>query len=435
MFSRHVFIFCIFLISSLSALKIEITEGTRKAIPIAVVDFKGDTKEKSVADVIRQDLLASGLFIPVSNSGLALSSDMNQAIDYSSWQKISANFLVLGQIDTNSDGLKIDFVVYDIASKQNILGLSVTVDNISKWRRAGHMIADAIYQRITGEAPFFDSSITFVSETGSKGRRQKTIMVADWDGHNAVAITSGNKLVLTPRYAPNNQEIAYLSYESEAPKVVLMNIATKSKKDLGAFSGMTFAPKFSSDGNFMVMSLAKGGSSAVYKLDLRTNALSQLTSHKSIDTSPCFSPQITDIVFTSDRDGIEQLYVMNVDGSNVHRISFGGGKYSQPIWSPRGDMIAFTKQIAGKGFFIGVMNKDGTGERVIASGYLVEAPSWSPNGRYLMFTRENNIKGSKGLSKIHMIDITGYGETVVKTPHDASDISWSNLRSRPLIQN
>ncbi len=109
--------------------------------------------------------------------------------------------------------MTIDFIVYDIASKKSILSLSVTADDPKTWRQVGHKIADAIYHRITGEAPFFDSKITYISETGPRSKRMKKLMLADWDGKNPKALTGGEKLVLTPRFSPNNHDIAYLSYE------------------------------------------------------------------------------------------------------------------------------------------------------------------------------------------------------------------------------
>ena len=106
---------------------------------------------------------------------------------------------------------------------------------------------------------------------------------------------------------------------------------------------MTFAPRFSPDGNRVVLSRAENGVSNLFALDLRTRRPIRLTDSQAIDTSPCFSPDGSKIVFNSDRGGSQQLYVMNADGSDVKRISFGSGKYGTPVWSPRGDLIAFTK--------------------------------------------------------------------------------------------
>jgi TolB protein len=186
---------------------------------------------------------------------------------------------------------------------------------------------------------------------------------------------------------------------------------------------MTFAPRFSPDGNKVVMSLSVGGNSDLFVMDLRTRRIDQLTSDPAIDTSPSYAPDSSRVTFNSDRGGSPQLYVMNADGSNPQRISFGDGRYSTPVWSPRGDLIAFTKQHKGL-FYIGVMRPDGSGERLLSKSYLDEGPTWSPNGRVLMFFRETPT--SKGnVSKLFSVDLTGYNERLVVTPLDGSDPAWS----------
>jgi TolB protein len=179
----------------------------------------------------------------------------------------------------------------------------------------------------------------------------------------------------------------------------------------------------------MVMSIARGGDTQLYSMDLRSRSLHQLTNTPGIiNTSPSYSPDGHHIVFNSDRGGSQQLYVMDASGGNVQRISFGDGKYGTPVWSPRGDLIAFTK-ITGGQFYIGVMRPDGSGERVISQSYLDEGPTWSPNGRVIMFFRQTpqSRSGSGGRSHLYSIDLTGRNLREVVTPLDASDPAWSPL--------
>src|SRR3546814_3957527 len=77
---------------------------------------------------------------------------------------------------------------------------------------------------------------------------------------------------------------------------------------------MTFAPRFSPDGNQVVMSLARNGVTDIYRMDLRTRQVTQLTNSPSIDTSPSYSPDGTQITFNSDRGGTQQPYVMAANG-------------------------------------------------------------------------------------------------------------------------
>ncbi len=123
----------------------------------------------------------------------------------------------------------------------------------------------------------------------------------------------------------------------------LFNIDSGQQEAIGDFPGMTFAPRFSPEGNRVVFSRAENGASNIFVLDLRTRRPSRLTEGNVIDTTPSYSPDGARIVFNSDRGGSQQLYVMDANGGEAKRISFGSGKYGTPVWSPRGDLIAFTK--------------------------------------------------------------------------------------------
>ena len=211
------------------------------------------------------------------------------------------------------------------------------------------------------------------------------------------------------------------------PRVYILDIDSGQQEVVGDFPNMTFAPRFSPDGNKIVMSLAVGGNSDIYTMDLRTREVRRLTRDPAIDTSPSYSPDGSQLTFNSDRGGNQQIYVMKADGGSVRRISFGHGRYATPVWSPRGDLIAFTKILKGR-FYIGVMRPDGSGERLLSEGYLVEGPSWAPNGRVIVFFRENpNAPDGKGVDKLYSIDLTGYNEREIVTPMDGSDPAWSPL--------
>jgi len=407
-------------------LRVDVTQGNIQPLPIAIPDFIGDPSGAQIAGVVRADLDRSGLFKVLDpKSFVDQVKDINTIPNFGNWRVINAQALVTGQVQHQPDGrLRLDFRLWDVAGGSQMVGLQyyTTPDN---WRRIAHLVSDAIYQRVTGEKGYFDTRIVFISESGPATNRKKRLAVMDEDGANPKFLTNGSYLVLTPRFNPTAQMIAYMSYIGSKPRVYLFDMESGKQEMLGNFPNMTFSPRFSHDGNKVVMSLENAGNSDIYVMDLRTRSVSRLTSDPAIDTSPSFSPDGTQIAFESDRGGSQQVYVMNADGSNPHRISFGGGKNGTPVWSPRGDLIAFTKQ-AGGAFRIGVMRPDGSGERMITDGWEDEGPTWAPNGRVLMFGRSE--RGGRG-SSIWSVDVTGRNERRVTTPGSASDPAWS-----PLIQ-
>jgi TolB protein len=415
-----------------AALQVRVDQGVTEPIPLAIPDFLGNGQAgKDIAGVVRADLERSGLFRSLNPASfIEKISDINAPPRFGDWRTIQAQGLVTGQATMQPDGrLRVDFRLWDIFGEAQMVGLQymTTPEN---WRRIAHLVSDAIYERITGEKGYFDTRVVFVAESGPKLNRRKRLAVMDQDGANPVFLTQGDYLVLTPRFNPTAQMIAYMSYIQGRPRVYLFDLETGRQEALGNFPTMTFSPRFSPDGKSVVMALETNGNSDIYLMDLATRTTKRLTNDPGIDTAPSFSPDGKQICFESSRSGSQQIYVMNVDGTNVHRISFGEGKNGTPVWSPRGDLISFTK-ITPSYFGVGVMRPDGSGERLLTHGWQDEGPTWAPNGRVIMFTRtlQAGSNGVGGGSQIWSIDITGRNERRVLSPGDASDPAWS-----PLIQ-
>jgi TolB protein len=434
----YLFAFMLFIISAgtvgAQTQRLDITEGQIAPIPIAIAEFTGpdglpSEVGRQISQVISDDLVSSGLFSAVDSAAFIKPPESPSIRpDFSNWSPLGAKGLLVGSAFLDADGLmQIEFVLWDIVSQRNITEGGGSA-NQSGIRRIAHQIADFVYQEFTGDSPYFDTQVVYVSESGPRDRRVKRLAIMDQDGFNHKFLTSGLDLVLTPRFSPTAHEIAYLNYFNDEPNVYLLDIASGRTERLGSFPGMTFAPRFDPDGNKLIMSLAQDGQTDIFQMDLRTQSLTQLTRSASIDTSPSFAPNGSRVVFNSDRGGSQQLYVMDANGKNVKRISFGKGRYATPVWSPRGDIIAFTKMLKGE-FFIGVMNVDGSGERLLARGFLVEAPTWAPNGRVLMYFKQEPVSndGQGGETYLYRVDITGFNERRVNTPADASDPAWSPL--------
>lgn len=421
----HALIGLYFINAAKALVEIDINQANIEPLPVAITEFlSNEDIGRQMSDVIEADLKRSGLFRPIEKAAfIEKINDPNQSPRFADWTVINAQALVTGSVMREADGrLRIEFRLWDTVANQQMIGQRLFARS-ENWRRVAHIIADAIYERLTGEKGYFDTRIVFVSESGPKTNRIKRLAIMDQDGANLQMLTDGADLVLTPRFSPSRQEITYMSFESGQPRVYLLQLETGQRELVGNFPGMTFSPRFSSDGQKIIMSLQEGGNANIYTMDLRTRQTTRLTNSAAIDTSPSYSPDGRQIVFESDRGGRQQLYVMDANGQNQRRISFGSGSYSTPVWSPRGDLIAFTKRAGGK-FSIGVMNIDGSRERILTTGFHNEGPTWAPNGRVLMFFRQPAGSGGPQLTSI---DLTGYNEQQVVTPNFASDPAWSPL--------
>jgi TolB protein len=406
--------------------EVDINKGQLTPLPVAIAPFGGE-HGADIAQVVTADLQRSGYFAPVDSTTFPEKTlDVNVPPTYDRWRGINTQALVDGSSEIGPDGrLHVNFRLWDIFQQEEVKGAGTTFTaSPENWRKVAHMIADKVYERLTGAKGYFDSKIVFVAESGPRGHRVKQLEIMDQDGANPEYLPASSKgELLTPRFSPSGgQEIAYLELTADYSRIWIFNMETDRKEALGPYSGQVFAPRFSADGQKVAFSMVRAGNTDIYVADLRTRETKRLTTDPSIDTSPSFSPDGAQITFNSDRSGTPQIYVMNADGSGLHRISRGAGQYNTPVWSPTGDWIAFTKQ-QGAQFSIGVMKPDGSDERILSTSYFEEGPTWAPNGRYIMFHRE-----APGVEpSLWTVDITGRVEKQLPTPGGASDPTWSPL--------
>ncbi|MEL6689076.1 MAG: Tol-Pal system beta propeller repeat protein TolB [Pseudomonadota bacterium] len=413
-------------------LRLEITEGVIEPLTFAIPAFEAENDAarqlaQDVSRVVASDLSGTGLFREIpATSFIAQRAAFAAPVRFPDWRAINAQAMITGAVAVSGGQVTVKFRIYDVFSGAELGQGQQLVGTEAGWRRMAHKVADQVYSRITGEAPYFDSRVVFISETGPKGNRRQRVALMDYDGANVQFLTDSSSIVLNPRFSPTGDRILYTSYETGFPQIFMLDVATVGRRSLDTGDGsMGFAPRFAPNGRTAVYSLEQGGNSDLYTIDLASGARQRLTNAPSIETAPSYSPDGRQIVFESDRSGTQQLYVMPANGGEARRISFGEGRYSTPVWSPRGDLIAFTKQTKGR-FAIGVMRVDGSEERLLSASPLDEGPTWSPNGRVIMFTRET--LGENGAPSIYSVDITGRNLKRIELPNAASDPAWGPLQ-------
>jgi TolB protein len=415
---------------------IDVNRARTEPIPIAVPDLGGpdgasEQLGRDIGGVISNDLARSGLFRMIDHAAFIQSGPIGATPNFQNWKPTGAQALVTGSVQAGGGGqVRVEFRLWDILPGTQIQGTAYTTTQ-GNWRRIAHIMADVIYERLLGEKGYFDTRVVYISATGPRDRRTKRLAIMDQDSENNRLLTDGSWLVLTPRFHPTRDQIAFMSYANNRPRVYLFDLTSGRQTQLGDFAGMTFAPRFSPDGGSVVMAVSNGGGSDIISVDLGSRVPRKLTESGSIDVSPCYSPDGSQIAFASDRGGDQQIYTMGAGGGGARRISFGNGRYATPVWSPRGDLIAFTRYAGDtSNFSIGVMHPDGSGERLLAEGWLVEGPTFAPNGRVLMFYQESRARDARGTgfgSRLSSVDITGFNQRPVPTPTDASDPAWSPL--------
>lgn len=422
-------------INTKAELRIDVTEGTFKPVPIAITPFEGSGDPQlagigqEITQVIVNDLESCGLFKVIDPAAHIQSAhDVMTHPRYADWKILNAEALVGGLVHREGGLVRVEFRLFDLFAEGQLVGES-KVSSPESLRRVAHQIADAIYERITGDKGYFDTRVVYIAESGPEMKRKYRLAIMDQDGENHQYLTSGHSMVLTPRFSPRidgapPRQVAYVDFgaNGKSPNLHIHDLETGQSASLGAVHGQKMSPRFSPKGDHIILSSAKDGAASLYKLHLGSKKLERLTTTSAtIDVSPCYSPDGSKIVYISDRGGKPQIYVKDASsGGEGTRISFSKGRYDNPVWSPRGDLIAFTRQ-NGNIFYIGVMKPDGSGERMLDSGYLLEGPTWAPNGREVMYTCQPSSGSKVGLASV---DIVGFNKRKINIPGEGSYPTW-----------
>ncbi len=324
--------------------------GMTRPIPVALVGFSGEAES-----VLKFDLYVQGFSF--------VSPDTAQY-----------------EISGSNSGNVIGYVTDNFA-KKNLLSRSYVG---SSMRREAHAFADDIVKTITGQNGIAQTKIAFKAQrpdgTGE-------IYVSDYDGYNAVSVTSDDAIVAAPAWVPDRLALYYTSYKLGNPDIFYHNLSTGERRVFAGFSGLNTKAAVSRDGR-VAMILSRSGWPEVWTCQPDGSNFRRMTSDIE-DSSPCWSPDGQWILFATKINGRRTLAKVPADGGPVQRVPTPGAlNPTEPDWSPDGKWIAFTSQMGE--FDICVMPADGGAPpAVLVRG---QDPSWSPNSRTLIFDQNDNYR-------------------------------------------
>lgn len=358
--------------------KIVVSGEANGAIPVALSGFTGE-----VAEVLQFDLFVQGFKIVARDR---------------------AQFLISGSNAGNVQG-RVTLAFGDGgAASTPLLSKSYTGGSL---RRQAHAFADDIVSATTGRKGIGQTRIALKVDTGANSE----IYVADFDGHNAQAVTRDNTIVAAPTWVPGKLALYYTSYKLGNPDIFRHDLGNGQRDAVARYSGLNTSAAVSPDGSKVAMILSKSGSPDVYVCNADGSGLKQLTTMREDESSPCWSPDGQWICFAGKKDERRSLWKVPASGGSPQRISTAGvSNPTEPDWSPDGKLIVFTSM--GRYFSVCTVPASGGEATVLADG---EDPSWAPNSRTVVYTRR--VSGGRRLS---LLDVP------TKQTKDASRISGNN---------
>jgi TolB protein len=372
-----------------AVIEFKITKSTEAKQLIAIVPFgwqhSGEPLPAGIAAIVADDLARSGLFEPIPFDSLPSRPFQHAQINFKDWRLLGPGNLVIGNVTPAVEGgYVVEFQLYDVLRSKQIVGYQLTASK-QAMRRVAHKIADQIYKKLTGIPGAFDTKVAYVTEVrNADGEARYALSVADVDGHNERVILDSARPVMSPSWSPDGKKLAYVSFESDQPRIFIQEIATGERELIASFPGINGAPAFSPDGRRLAMTLSKDGNPEIYVMELQTRRLRRITRNVAIDTEPSWSPDGQSLVFTSDRGGKPQIYRTAVEEGRPERITFEGSYNARPVYSPDGTKLALVHRDEGR-YRIGLLDLENGALQVLTESDLDESPSFAPNGSMILY--------------------------------------------------
>ena len=131
---------------SQAQLRLDITQGVRDAIPIAVVPFGGQAEgaPTDVAQVIGDDLRLSGRFAPLERQDMVAQPTSGAEIRFQDWRLLKSDFIVVGRVEPDGAGSAVAFELFNVQTGQSLLAQRLPVGSRGL-RATSHRIADMIF--------------------------------------------------------------------------------------------------------------------------------------------------------------------------------------------------------------------------------------------------------------------------------------------------
>jgi len=366
---------------------LDITAQDVRKVVVAVPSFtrstgsdQGGEEGRAMAELLSRALVFHG-FIQI------LDPQRYGGRNDADWKTLGADYVVLARYEEGASGMMIEGRLLDVGEDKMIAGRRFTGSAGQKDDMVLRL-CDALIEEFTGVPGISRSRIAFVSDLSGR----KELYLADILGRNIRQITRHKHLVVSPRFSPDGNYLAYSSYHSGNQNLYVTDLRQDQvTRAISRRKGMNLAPAWSPDGKTMVVTLSQDGSPDLYLIDLQGKILKRLTSMAGINVSPSWSPDGKTLAFVSDRSGTPQIYLMDMKTYSISRLTFEGRENTEPSWSPDGKMLVYTSLRDGN-YQIFTMDprNPSSVQQITSGGDEFESPTWSPDGKQIAFTRRIN---------------------------------------------
>src|SRR5271163_2626132 len=123
-----------------------------KPVTVAVTPFAGEDSGEKISGVVAADFARSIFLLPLNPANFPETiANPDASPNTDAWKTADAQFVLTGRVLRQDAGrVTAQFRLWDTASGEQIAGQQYSTDAANA-RRIAHMIADAVFSRVTGE--------------------------------------------------------------------------------------------------------------------------------------------------------------------------------------------------------------------------------------------------------------------------------------------
>ena len=383
----------LFYLNAYAELTIKIDRAEVGALPI-MISIQGKSKifsPNKFRGIIENDLYGSGYFNVLDSSNVK-SNLKKKKTQYALWALAGTNYFLKAKIFKEDGKEYIKFDLFDIIKKDVMLSYKIRLRSNSNIRKISHTISNVIFESITGIKGVFDTKIAYITTEKTSKKKIYKLHVADIDGFNSIAIYKSTKQLMSPTWSPDNNKIAYVSFENHRPEIYIQTLATGSRSKLLKNNKSSSAPAWSPDGKYMAYTSSVNGNLEIFIYNFFTQSIRRITNSVGIDTEAEWHPKTNKIFFTSDRSGKPHIYSKSIKSGKAKRLTFEGSYNADVNVSSDGKYLSLVHN-NGKGHRIAIFSLKDKYLKVITGGRLDEAPSFAPNNKMVLYASKKRHKG------------------------------------------
>ncbi|HUC74115.1 MAG TPA: hypothetical protein VMS04_02445 [Vicinamibacterales bacterium] len=167
-----------------------------------------------------------------------------------------------------------------------------------------------------------------------EGKGYTNLYLVNRDGTGLRKLTDHPSINTSPTWSPSGTEIAFVSDRTGSPQIYVVSAdGTGPAQRITTSENYADKPTWSSlPYNEIAYTARTGPGNDIKVIDMATRTVKQLTFGEGTNESPVFAPNGRHVAFTSTRSGKKQIFTVTRDGRDVRQVTKIGNN-EQPDWS------------------------------------------------------------------------------------------------------